>query len=144
MPTKGGYICSAPLPYFLTLTLTLNFSDVIPPEHEEERNGAGENLAWFTMSIPTKQCQGPKMSGCTQCREMIKDWYDEIKDFDFNTGESKGGVITHFTQVVWKESKELGMATAKSADKFFTVARYKPRGNFGFPEDYIKNVPKPL
>ena len=104
----------------------------------------GENLAWFMMSIPTKQCQGPKTPGCTQCREMVKDWYDEIQDYNFDTGKSNGGVILHFTQVVWKETTDLGMATAKSANKFITVARYKPRGNIGLPEDFINNVPKPL
>ena len=124
--------------------------DKYPPDHasDKERNGAGENLAYFSIKYlkekPRKLCQGAKEETCTQCREMIKDWYDEIEDYDFNTGTSKGGVITHFTQVVWKESTELGMATAQTADYFFTVARYKPRGNWGPPEDYIKNVPKLL
>ena len=113
-------------------------------KHEEERNGAGENLAYFMP--PKKQCQGPKKPDCVQCREMVKDWYDEIQDYNFNTGKSNhnGGVILHFTQVVWKETTDLGMATAMSADKFITVARYKPTGNIGLPEDFINNVPKPL
>ena len=112
-------------------------------EHERERNGAGENLAYF--SPPRNQCQGQKKPNCVQCREMVKDWYDEIKNFDFDTGQSHNhGVVFHFTQVVWKETTDLGMATAMSADKFFTVARYKPRGNIGLPEDFIENVPKPL
>ena len=93
---------------------------------------------------PTKQCQGPKKPDCVQCREMVKDWYDEIQDYIFDTGKSNGGVISHFTQVVWKETTDLGMATAKSADKFITVARYRSKGNIDRPEDYIKNVPKPL
>ena len=72
---------------------------------------------------------------------MVKDWYDEITNYDFNTGKSTGGVILHFTQVVWKESTELGMAVAMSEKNFFTVARYKPRGNFGYAKDFIRNVP---
>ena len=113
---------------------------------ESINNGFGENLAYFQPGRPEDmptQCQGPKTSACEQCREMVADWYAEESNFDYNTGESKGGVILHFTQVVWKETTELGMATATSANKWFTVARYKPRGNFGLPEDYKENVPRP-
>ena len=36
----------------------------------------------------------------------------------------------HFTQVVWKGSKRLCMATAMSADgEWYTVGRYAPAGN---------------
>ena len=73
---------------------------------------------------------------------MVKDWYDEIQDYNFDTGKNNGGVILRFTQVVWKETTDLGMATAMSTDKFFTVARYKPTGNIGLPEHFKKNVPK--
>ena len=113
---------------------------------QNKTHGVGENLAYFMPGDPSKmptQCQGPKTPTCVQCREMVADWYAEESNYDYNTGESKGGVILHFTQVVWKETTELGMATATSADKFFTVARYKPRGNMGYPADYIKNVPRP-
>lgn len=117
------------------------FLDDTSIPHDNNRGEVGENLAWFSMSIPTKPCQGPKTSSCTQCQEMVKDWYDEITNYDFNTGKSTGGVILHFTQVVWKESTELGMAVAMSEKNFFTVARYKPRGNFGYAKDFIRNVP---
>ena len=118
-------------------------------------NGVGENIYSFkpnhtsngtttTIKMPT-QCQGPKTPTCVQCREIVKEWYAEEPNFDYNTGKPKGegGVIIRFTQVVWKETTELGMATATSDDTWFTVARYKPRGSKGFPEGYKKNVPKP-
>ena len=39
----------------------------------------------------------------------VKRWYDEISDYDFNTHKSSnGGVTGHFTQVVWKNTKEIG------------------------------------
>lgn len=108
--------------------------------------GSGENLAYFKPGNPKNmptQCQGPKTDICVQCREMVADWYSEESNFNYNTGESKGGVITHFTQVVWKKTTEVGMATATSADTWFTVARYKPRGNMGFADDFKNNVPRP-
>ena len=76
---------------------------------------------------------------------MVADWYAEESNYDYNTGKGKkeGDAILHFTQVVWKETSELGMATATSANTWFTVARYKPRGNMGDENDYIENVPRP-
>ncbi|XP_022803956.1 uncharacterized protein LOC111341267 [Stylophora pistillata] len=118
-------------------------------EHDMDsinNKGQGENLAYFHPGNPDDmptQCQGPKTQKCVQCREMVADWYAEESNFEYNTGKSKGGVILHFTQVVWKETTELGMATATSATKWFSVARYKPRGNMGYPADYIENVPRP-
>ena len=127
-------------------TLLLKFSDRQEHDTESIAKGSGENLAYFQpgdpSNMPTK-CQGPKNSSCVQCRELVANWYSEESDFDYDTGETKGGVIRHFTQVVWKATTEVGMATATSADKWFTVARYKPRGNSGFPQDYKENVPRP-
>ena len=135
---------------FIRFNLLTSFkcADKIPTPHDMEsiQKGSGENLAYFKPGDPSKmptQCQGAKTPSCVQCREMVADWYAEESNFDYNTGESKGGVILHFTQVVWKETTEMGMATATSADTWFTAARYKPRGNMGYPNDYIENVPRP-
>lgn len=52
-----------------------------------------------------------------------------MEQYDFNQGghQSRTG---HFTQVVWKNSKELGMARAKSSNgSVYVVARYRPAGN---------------
>ena len=61
-------------------------------------------------------------------------------------------LIGHFTQVVWKASKEFGVGKAKTRDgKWFVVANYYPAGNvqgsyaenvFG-PKDGKIVVPKP-
>ena len=50
--------------------------------------------------------------------------------YDFKKPGFKSGT-GHFTQVVWKETKVLGIAKAKSNDgKIFVVARYHPAGNY--------------
>ncbi|XP_028414933.1 uncharacterized protein LOC114538021 isoform X2 [Dendronephthya gigantea] len=88
----------------------------------------GENLAHF--SPPSEKCYGAKGPGCVQCREIVKDWYDEEADYDFTQGHRKpGAVVLHFTQVVWKSTRHVGVATAKNKNWFITVARYSPRGN---------------
>ncbi|XP_078358777.1 uncharacterized protein LOC144643408 isoform X1 [Oculina patagonica] len=61
--------------------------------------------------------------------EATKTWYSEVERYDFKTGGHQPGT-GHFTQVVWKNSKELGMARAKSSDgSVYVVARYRPAGN---------------
>jgi hypothetical protein len=78
------------------------------------------------------------------CREIIgKDatttWYNEIKFFDFNHGEftQKTG---HLTQLLWKDSKKLGVGIAYTSDrhKVYIVAQYTPPGNYA--GQFRKNV----
>ena len=79
------------------------------------------------------------------CRELVKRWYDEEKDWDYARADAKyyGAVVLHFTQVVWKDTKRLGMATAVAHGRLVAVARYTPRGNFGDTEVFKKNVQAP-
>jgi len=71
-------------------------------------------------------------------------WYKEVKNYNYgNPGYADN--TGHFTQVVWKGSKRLGVGTAKGKwyvngigyDCEFIVARYTPAGNVGgaFPEN---------
>lgn len=63
--------------------------------------------------------------------------YDEICDYDFQDSKSNPGKVTgHFTQLVWKPTKEFGIGYATGVDNrdpgmkcVYVVARYKPAGN---------------
>lgn len=66
--------------------------------------------------------------------------YEEIKLHTFGV-EPKNLNSGHFTQVVWKESKELGVAFAKNGGKVIVVANYSPPGNF--IGHFAENVPPP-
>ena len=70
-------------------------------------------------------CQYEKPIGS----EATSDWYSEIKDHDFN--DNNGNINTgHFTQVVWRGSKEVGFGVTKNEDdQYFVVANYYPPGN---------------
>ncbi|CAH3169732.1 unnamed protein product [Porites evermanni] len=85
---------------------------------KSERNDAGENIAMFTGSFDTAGEKATDM------------WYGEYKDYDFSRGGWQKGT-GHFTQVVWKSTKELGIGRAKTADGklTFVVGRYRPAGN---------------
>ena len=53
-------------------------------------------------------------------------WYSEIKDHDYNAdGAECWQVSGHFTQIVWKESKEAGFGYSGG----YVVANYYPAGN---------------
>ena len=63
--------------------------------------------------------------------------YDEVCDPGHNFRANRMDYGTgHFTQVVWKDTKELGIAYYDYIDKKkrpcrVTVARYRPPGNYG-------------
>ena len=68
----------------------------------------------------------------------VNKWYSEIKDYNFETGTSNGGTTGHFTQVVWKNSKELGIGYYCVNKECTVVGNYFPGGNFN--NDYINQV----
>ncbi|KAG7314644.1 hypothetical protein KOW79_021947 [Hemibagrus wyckioides] len=89
----------------------------------------GENL-YYTYSSPPKKVPG---------RAAVDSWYNEIKKYDFN----KPGFISgtgHFTQVVWKDSKQLGVGMATDGTTTFVVGQYLPAGNISNAGYFEKNV----
>ena len=59
----------------------------------------------------------------------VDKWYSEVQKYDFHKAGFQSGT-GHFTQVVWKDSREFGIGKAKSVDgKVFIVGRYHPAGN---------------
>ncbi|KAL9983713.1 hypothetical protein ACROYT_G005931 [Oculina patagonica] len=96
---------------------------------KSERKETGENIAMFSGKFESAGEEATNM------------WYAEVKDYRFDKPGFQGNT-GHFTQVVWKESKELGMGRAQTADGrlSFVVARYKPAGNLlnHFQENVFK------
>lgn len=95
------------------------------------KNEYGENLFYVYSSDYSHVPSG---------RDAVKEWYDEIRDHKFGT-EKVNNKTLHFTQVIWKESRELGIAMAKNGKgETYVVANYSPRGNF--IGKFVDNVPK--
>ena len=64
-------------------------------------------------------------------------WYEEGKDYDY-TRNTLSKFTQNFTQLLWKESREMGVGRARSKHgKEIIVARYHPPGNTG---DFTANV----
>eukprot|EP01062_Namystynia_karyoxenos_P044701 TRINITY_DN3297_c1_g1_i1.p1 TRINITY_DN3297_c1_g1~~TRINITY_DN3297_c1_g1_i1.p1 ORF type:complete len:936 (+),score=181.71 TRINITY_DN3297_c1_g1_i1:95-2809(+) len=89
----------------------------------------GENLAWAS----SQQCANNFGVGL---KTMA--WYLEEYDYDYNNpGNAKpgGGQIGHFTQVVWKETTEIGcmlyQCTGQSNKEVLFACQYGVGGNMG-------------
>lgn len=104
-----------------------------------QRNGAGENLYVFytTASIATD----------TLANNAVKSWYDEVAKYNYaNPGFATS--TGHFTQVVWKNSTQLGCGAAEGTKTlngtqykaFYVVCHYAPAGNVlgQFPANVLK------
>ncbi|RXN10335.1 ancylostoma secreted -like protein [Labeo rohita] len=89
----------------------------------------GENL-YYAWSSATKKLTG---------HEAVESWYSEIKDYSFSRPgfNSKTG---HFTQVVWKDTKEVGVGLATDGSTTFVVGQYLPAGNITNAGYFEKNV----
>lgn len=62
-------------------------------------------------------------------KEVTEAHYSEIKDYNFATG-GFSMQTGHFTQVVWKGSKELGTGYARNSNGMSVVCcNYRPAGN---------------
>ena len=73
----------------------------------------GENLYYFWTSSSNLTINGAA---------AVDSLYDEIKDYDFSKGDSKnGGVVGHFTQLVWKGTSQLGMGVANQVRILFLL-----------------------
>jgi uncharacterized protein YkwD len=89
-------------------------------------NDMGENIF---------MCQGTEVTG-----EMAtNDWYNEEKSYNYKKDYQKSS--GHFTQIVWKDTKEVGFGMANRGNTYYVVANYYPPGNF--LGQFSKNVLKP-
>jgi uncharacterized protein YkwD len=71
---------------------------------------------------------------------VVDHWYNEIQKYNFNKPGFQAGT-GHFTQLVWKSSKALGMGIAQAADgTWYVVGNYSPPGNISgqFPTQVLK------
>ena len=89
----------------------------------DSRPNQGENLFFTTAT-----------DSLTPARNASQLWYEEIELYTYSpilSGENDFYKIGHYTQMVWKNTTEVGMAMAvSSSGKTYVVARYSPAGNY--------------
>ena len=91
---------------------------------EHSGTDLGENLATGT-------------TGAYSAAQFVNDWYSEIANYDFASGT--GNDTGHFTQVIWKSTKQVGCGLAQCSGNDILVCQYSPAGNFD--GEYVANVP---
>ena len=67
-------------------------------------------------------------------------WYDESKNYNYNEKKFQEEKI-HFTQIVWKETSQVGFGFALNNNNLCSVALYYPAGNI--LGEFEKNVQRP-
>jgi uncharacterized protein YkwD len=90
----------------------------------DRSNELGENLAW-----------GTRLS----VREAVSLWYDEVGGYNY--AAPGFGSAGHFTQLVWRGSRQVGCGRAVCGADILFVCRYAPAGNF--EGEYRQNVSPP-
>ena len=89
-------------------------------------NGYGENIY---QASPLIWSGGRKDFQHKSPQEVTDTWGDEIKDYNYATN-SCSGVCGHYTQLVWKDTKEVGCAMSVCDDNGqIWVCSYYPPGN---------------
>ncbi len=82
-------------------------------------------------------------SGRASADNIFNSWYSEGERYDYEKGNS----ALHFTQIVWKETKQIGCAYQVGPWKnfpnaYYVCCNYFPEGNrYGH---FIENVQKPI
>ena len=100
--------------------------------YEHSNTKDGENLAMFYEYEESNKVKTYIYSD-TPLYDASMAWYEEIKDYKYSKIKRFriGPKIGHYTQMVWKDTKEVGIASAISKNgKVYVVARYYPTGNY--------------
>jgi pathogenesis-related protein 1 len=64
-------------------------------------------------------------------QQIVNGWAAERKDFDYATNQCRPSHICgHYTQIVWRDTRELGCAVARGGNREVWVCEYSPPGNY--------------
>ena len=117
--------CVAPLTWSAAVAAAAQaWANTCPTTHGGG-GGYGQNLFWGTAGA-----YGPQ--------KVVDAWYNEFNSYNFSMpGFSLQ--TGHFTQVIWKGSKELGCGFAACGGLDYWVCNYSPPGNY--QDQFPQNVP---
>ena len=96
-------------------------------KHSPKRysKGYGENLALYYNTI-------------AKASDVVDYWASEKECFDFKTKKCMNNNFDcgHYTQVIWRNTKEVGCAVVECDGKQIWVCQYNPPGNYVGEETY--------
>lgn len=65
----------------------------------------------------------------TSVPQVVREWASEAASYDYNTNRCSA-VCGHYTQLVWRATKEIGCGVARHAKAQVWVCDYNPPGNW--------------
>ncbi len=91
--------------------------------------GLGENLFWASALMYS---DGTSQVQAINAEQVVNDWANERLNYRYNSNScAKGKACGHYTQVVWKNTSEVGCGKAVCADNSQVwVCNYSPAGNY--------------
>lgn len=107
---------------------TLKTRQACKPAHHQNQE-LGENLFWAS---PTTYSDGYSEIQAITSTQVVNDWGGEKADYDESTNNcSIGKACGHYTQIVWRNTAEVGCGMAVCPDNSqIWVCHYQPAGNF--------------
>jgi pathogenesis-related protein 1 len=64
-------------------------------------------------------------------QQIVNGWAAEAKDFDYAANRCKEDrMCGHYTQLVWRETRQVGCAVARGGNREVWVCEYSPKGNY--------------
>ncbi len=60
--------------------------------------------------------------------QVVDEWASESKNYDYRSNRCSG-TCGHYTQIVWRETKEVGCGVARGTRREIWVCEYDPPGN---------------
>ena len=105
--------------------------------------GLGQNLAW---TWGGNQFDGPVSAQAVvnQLKAMVDGWYNEGKNYKYKLEYQQNPGTGHFTQLVWKASKNIGLGftytTCEGSPGIAFAANFSPPGNVTNYGEFPKNV----
>jgi pathogenesis-related protein 1 len=61
--------------------------------------------------------------------QVVDGWASEAAQYDYKTNRCTG-TCGHYTQLVWRDTREVGCAVARRADREVWACDYAPPGNY--------------
>ena len=96
------------------------------------RNIFRQQIRWYIHKVNTENLYFCYASWgiCVTGKDASQSWYNEVSQYDFKNPGFKSGT-GHFTQLVWKGSKQIGCGAAcNSNNKCYLTCNYYPPGNY--------------
>jgi pathogenesis-related protein 1 len=62
--------------------------------------------------------------------KVVERWSSEAPNFDEKANKCRGGPCGHYTQVVWRGTREVGCGVGRSGAREVWVCEYDPPGNY--------------